>query len=44
MVELVKQDFVKNQQLYKKVKEKLVNTLGKDYQINHVESTDVPII
>ena len=42
MVELIKQDFFKNQSKYKKIEEDLKNILGEKTKINHVGSTAIP--
>lgn len=42
MVNLVKQDFIKNKKLYKKVEVSLTKILGKNCVIEHVGSTSIP--
>ena len=42
MVELFKQDFVKNKQEFEKLKQKIKNVLGDNICIEHVGSTAIP--
>ena len=41
MIELIKQDFLKNKQTFEKLKQCLKNKLGKDVVIEHVGSTAI---
>ncbi len=42
MVEIIEQDFIKNKEFYKKIKNKLREKINKDIPIDHVGSTAIP--